>query len=45
MISRMQTCVNEGTPITNYGTAIAFMNNILKRTLEVFGDEYTSLLN
>lgn len=45
MISRMQTCVNEGTPITNYGTAIAFMNNILKRTLKVFGDEYTSLLN
>ena len=45
MISRMQTCVNEGTPITNYGTAIAFMNNILKRTLEVFGDEYISLLN
>ena len=45
MISRMQTCVNEGTPITNYGTAIAFMNNILKRTLEVFGDEYTSLLD
>ena len=45
MISRMQTCVNEDTPITNYGTAIAFMNNILKRTLEVFGDEYTSLLD
>ena len=45
MISRMQTCVNESTPITNYGTAIAFMNNILKRTLEVFGDEYTSLLD
>ena len=45
MISRMQTCVNEVTPITNYGTAIAFMNNILKRTLEVFGDEYTSLLD
>lgn len=45
MISRMQTCVNEGTPITNYGTAIAFMNNILKRTLAPFGDEYTSLLN
>ena len=45
MISRMQTCVNEGTPITNYGTAIAFMNNILKRTLEVFGDECTSLLD
>ena len=45
MISRMQTCVNEDTPITNYGTAIAFMNNILKRTLAPFGDEYTSLLN
>lgn len=45
MISRMQTCVNEGTPITNYGTAIAFMNNILKRTLAPFGDEYTSLLD
>ena len=45
MISRMQTCVNEDTPITNYGTAIAFMNNILKRTLAPFGDEYTSLLD
>ena len=45
MISRMQTCVNEDTPITNYGTAIAFMNNILKRTLAPLGDEYTSLLD
>ena len=45
MISRMQMCINEGTPITNYGTAIAFMNNILKRTLAPFGAEYTSLLN
>lgn len=45
MISRMQTCINQNTPITNYGTAIAYMNGILNRTLAPFGEEYTSLLN
>lgn len=44
MISRMQSCINRNTPITNYGTAIAYMNGILKRTLSPFGDEYTKLL-
>lgn len=44
MISRMQSCINRNTPITNYGTAIAYMNGILERTLSPFGDEYTKLL-
>ena len=30
-------CANDsGIPITNYGTAIAYMNGILKRSLEIF---------
>jgi len=45
MISRMQTCINQNTPITNYGTAIAYMNGILKRTLAPFGEKYTSVID
>lgn len=34
-------CASEvGVPITNYGIAIAKMTGILKRSLEIFGDDY-----
>ena len=33
---RLQCAVDEGVPITNYGTAIAYMNGILKRSLAPF---------
>ena len=38
MKSRMDFCNETGTPIVNYGVAIATMNGILKRSLEVFPD-------
>ena len=33
---RMQCALLQNVPITNYGTTIAYMNGILKRSLEVF---------
>ena len=33
--SRMKYADKKGVPITNYGTAIAYMNGILERSLEV----------
>ena len=33
---RLKCAQDEGVPITNYGTAIAYMNGILKRSLAVF---------
>ena len=33
---RMKCAVDAGVPFTNYGTAIAFMNGILKRSVEIF---------
>lgn len=36
MQSRVQRAVNQNVPITNYGTAIAHMHGILKRSLEPF---------
>ncbi|MBQ4348163.1 MAG: [Clostridia bacterium] len=36
MKNRMEKCRLSGTPITNYGTAIAEMHGILERSLEVF---------
>ncbi len=33
---RLKCAEDEGVPITNYGTAIAYMNGILKRSLSVF---------
>lgn len=36
MKNRMEICRQSGTPITNYGTAIAEMHGILKRSLEAF---------
>lgn len=35
MQSRREQAVNAGVPFTNYGTAIAYMNGILKRSLAV----------
>ena len=36
MLFRMRTAVDNGVPFTNYGVAIAYMNGILPRSLEVF---------
>ena len=36
MKSRMQRCNQSGVPIVNYGIAIAHMNSILKRSIEIF---------
>lgn len=36
--NRMERAVSQGVPFTNYGTAIAYMNGILKRSLEIFPD-------
>lgn len=33
---RTKCAVDQGVPITNYGTLIAYMNEILKRSLEIF---------
>jgi len=38
MIRRMRTAGDCGVPFTNYGVALAYMNGILKRSLEVFPD-------
>ncbi|MBR6424935.1 MAG: [Oscillospiraceae bacterium] len=35
---RMQCAQDQGIPFTNYGTAIAHMNDILKRSLSLFPD-------
>ena len=37
MKSRQRRAVEQGVPITNYGTALAHLNGILKRSLEIFG--------
>ncbi len=34
--ARMEQAVSQGIPVTNYGTAIAQMNGILRRSLEIF---------
>ena len=36
MKQRLKRCQEQGVPVTNYGTAIAEMNGILTRSLEVF---------
>lgn len=36
MKSRLSRCKLQGVPVTNYGTAIAEINGILRRSLEVF---------
>ncbi len=41
---RLKCARDEGVPITNYGTAIAYMNGILKRSLSIF-PEIRNLMN
>jgi hypothetical protein len=36
---RLKCAEDAGVPMTNYGTAIAHMKGILKRSLEPFGQE------
>jgi hypothetical protein len=36
MQNRYATALKAGIPITNYGTAIAHMNGILRRSLQAF---------
>lgn len=38
MQSRIGRAVRQGVPVTNYGTAIAYMNGILKRSVAMFPD-------
>lgn len=38
MHSRLRECKQAGVPVVNYGVAIAMMNGILKRSLEIFPD-------
>ena len=38
VLARMEQATAQGTPVTNYGTAIAQMNGILKRSLSIFPD-------
>lgn len=35
---RMKCSVDQGIPFTNYGTAIAYLNGILRRSTEIFPD-------
>ena len=37
MKNRLERCRQQGVPMTNYGTAIAEIHGILRRSLEVFG--------
>ncbi|NLC96530.1 MAG: [FeFe] hydrogenase H-cluster maturation GTPase HydF [Erysipelotrichaceae bacterium] len=39
VLYRMKSSIDAGIPFTNYGTTIAYMNNILDRSLEIFEDE------
>lgn len=38
MQNRLERCRQQGVSVTNYGTAIAEMNGILRRSLEVFSE-------
>lgn len=37
---RLKCAEDLGIPMTNYGTAIAKMHGILKRSMEIFGDSF-----
>ncbi|MBQ8783050.1 MAG: [Clostridia bacterium] len=43
MLYRMKTAVDSNVPMTNYGTAIAYMNGILKRSLQIFPELYNTI--
>lgn len=38
MTHRMRVCAAQGVPMTNYGTAIAYLKGILPRSVELFPD-------
>lgn len=38
MRCRQRCCADQGVPITNYGVLIAYLNGILNRTMEPFGE-------
>ncbi len=40
---RIACAQDAGIPITNYGVAIAYMNGILKRSVEVFQEIWKTL--
>jgi len=40
---RIACAQDAGIPITNYGVAIAYMNGILKRSVEVFPEIWKTL--
>lgn len=40
---RLRLCQSAGVPVTNYGILIAYLNGILKRTLEPFPDIFSIL--
>jgi hypothetical protein len=35
---RLKCAGQQNIPMTNYGTAIAYMNGILKRSVQIFAD-------
>ncbi|MDE5670411.1 MAG: [FeFe] hydrogenase H-cluster maturation GTPase HydF, partial [Eubacterium sp.] len=44
MLYRQKSAENQNVPFTNYGTAIAYMNGILKRSLEIFPEIQNEIL-
>ena len=40
VINRMETAKKQNVPFTNYGITIAYINKILKRSIEVFPHLY-----
>lgn len=43
VIYRMKSAIDQNVPFTNYGIAIAMMNGILKRSIEIFPDLLNSI--
>ncbi len=43
MKNRIKLATKQGKPIVNYGVGIAYMNGILKRSLEIFPDLYNKI--
>ncbi len=41
--ARRQSAIEQNVPFTNYGTVIAYINGILKKSVEVFADIYNKL--
>lgn len=43
MKSRLNRAVEQNVPMINYGMAIAHMNGILKRSMEIYSDRYSKI--